>query len=132
MQFESYTRQTPTINISALIDVVFILLIFVVLAANFDRVREMNVVLPSANQTSEVSSEALTLTIPLDGPMTLLGEEISPAELGAKLKELRTEYESLLLVSDGRVDLDRAVKVFDEASAAGFSTVSIATRKGAP
>jgi len=71
MQFESFTRQTPSINISALIDVVFILLIFVVLAANFDRVREMNIILPSANQTTEVSSDALILTMPLDGPIKL-------------------------------------------------------------
>jgi biopolymer transport protein ExbD len=132
MQFESYTRQTPTINISALIDVVFILLIFVVLAANFDRVREMNIVLPSASQTSEMSPESLILTIPFEGPMTIGEEAIPDGELAPRLKELRGKYESLLLVSDGRVDLERAVKVFDQASAAGFTSVSIATRKEAP
>ena len=132
MQFESFRRESSTINISALIDVVFILLIFVVLAANFDRIREMNVVLPSAEQTRETSPEALVLTIPADGLMRLLEEEVRPEELRARLAALRGQYEALLLVSDGRVNLERAVKVFDEASAAGFSSVSIATQQAAP
>ena len=130
MQFESFERQNPTINISALIDVVFILLIFVVLAANFDRVREMSIVLPSADQTSEIAPDALTLTIPLEGEMLLGEEPVGEADLGSRLRELRGEYKSLLLVSDGRVDLDRAVKIFDQASEAGFTSISIATQKG--
>lgn len=130
MQFESFEREQPRINISALIDVVFILLIFVVLAANFDRIREMNVVLPTADETTETSSDALVLTLTAAGEMLLDGDPIEEKDLSAHLQEGADEFDVLVLVGDGSVDLDKTVEVFDEAAAAGFESVSIATREG--
>lgn len=132
MQFESFKRDMPTINISALMDVVFILLIFVVLAANFDRMRELNIVLPSAENTNEMTPEAVTLTMMTDGSILVFDEKVPADALMQHLKGLRTKHESLLLVSDGNVPLDRAVKIFDEAASAGFTSVSIATQRGTP
>jgi len=129
MQFESFERETPTINVSALIDVVFILLIFVVLAANFDRVREMGVVLPSAESTSAATPEAQTLTLKADGTMLLGDDRVQRQELGAALRASRENFEVLVLVGDSKVALEEAVFVFDEAAKAGFESVSIATRK---
>ncbi|MBA2664924.1 MAG: biopolymer transporter ExbD [Bradymonadaceae bacterium] len=132
MQFESYRREMPTINVSALIDVVFILLIFVVLAANFDRIREMNMVLPSADNSREPRPDAVVITVLADGSMRIFDEAVAPEALEGRLTTLRSQYEGLLLVSDGRVPLDRAVQIFDEAASAGFTSVSIATQRGAP
>lgn len=127
MQFESFERENPTINVSALIDVVFILLIFIVLAANFDRIREMNILLPSAQETSQATPDALQLTVSLEGPLYVDDQEIGEEDLTERLRAYREDYEVLVLVSDGRVELDRAVRIFDKASAAGFESVSIAT-----
>ncbi len=113
-------------------DVVFILLIFVVLAANFDRMRELNIVLPSAENTSETTQEAVVLTMMTDGSIMVFDEKVPADALLQHLKGLRTKHENLLLVSDGSVPLDRAVKIFDEAASAGFTSVSIATQKGTP
>ena len=129
MQFESFRREQPRINISALIDVVFILLIFVVLAANFDRIREMNVVLPTAEQATETSPDPLVLTVPLDGPMLLDDDPVDSAELPHRLSQKAGAHDVLVLVGDGGIDLDRTVELFDQAAAAGFESVSIATRE---
>lgn len=132
MQFESFRRDQPTINISALIDVVFILLIFVVLAANFDRIQEMNVLLPTAEQASETTPEALVLTVPLDGPMLLDDEPVDSAQLSQRLRAKSEAFDVLVLVGDGGMDLDSTVEIFDQASAAGFDSISIATRQEGP
>ena len=132
MQFESFQREQPRINISALIDVVFILLIFVVLAANFDRIREMNVVLPTAEESEETTTEALVLTVPLEGPMLLGDDPIDGVELPVRLRAKSKDYDVLVLVGDGGIDLDRTVELFDQAAAAGFESVSIATRQEGP
>lgn len=132
MQFESFRRDMPTINISALMDVVFILLIFVVLSANFDRLKTLNVVLPSAANANESTPEAVVITMLPDGKILVFEEEISAEALLPHLKELRTRHDNLLLVSDGSVPLDQAVKIFDEAASAGFTSVSIATQRGTP
>lgn len=129
MQFESFEREQPRINLSALIDVVFILLIFIVLAANFDRIREMNISLPTAEQAMEASPEALMLTVPREGAMKVGDDEVDAADLPAVLAAKSDDYEVLVLVGDGGVDLDRVVKIFDEAAAAGFESVSIATQE---
>lgn len=129
MQFESFQREQPKINVSALIDVVFILLIFVVLAANFDRIQEMNVVLPSAEESTETTSDALVLTVPLEGPMLVNEQPIEEGSLPQVLSAKRADFEVLVLVGDGGIDLDQTVQIFDQASAAGFESVSIATRQ---
>ncbi len=131
MQFDSFQRETPTINVSALIDVVFILLIFVVLAANFDRIREMNVTLPTAHETSQPADQSAVLTLPVDEPMKLDGNEVSEEDLPAQLEIRAREVDTLVIVGDGRVDLNRTVQLFDRAAAAGFESVSIATREAA-
>ncbi len=129
MQFESFRRPSPSINISALIDVIFILLIFVVLAANFDRIREMNVVLPTAEEVEEPTSDALVLTLPVDDEMLLDGEPVTDEELPERLAAHGPDYDVLVLVGDGEISLDQTVNIFDEASAAGFESVSVATRQ---
>lgn len=128
MQFESFNREDPKINLSPLIDVVFILLIFIVLAANFDRIREMNVVLPTAEQTHPATAEALVLTIPLDGPLLIDDTPVPIDDLERSLRIHRQDFDVLLLLSDGRVNMERVIYVFDTASKAGFQSVSIATR----
>lgn len=129
MEFDSYSRETPRINISALIDVVFILLIFVVLAANFDRIREMNVDLPTAEQVEAPSDDALVLTVPADGAVEIEGQKLERHELQAALHEHSDEFDILVLVGDGAVELQQTVEIFDQATAAGFESVSIATRE---
>lgn len=129
MEFPSYRRAAPEINLSALIDIIFILVIFVVLAANFNRLQELEVNLPSAEGTSEADGKALVVTVPKDGPYKVGDEEVSEAELPIRLKALRKDNESLVIAADGAVELERAVKVLGEASKAGFSMVSIATQE---
>lgn len=129
MQFESFQREQPKINLSALIDVVFILLIFVVLAANFDRIREMQVVLPTAEAASEARPDALVLTVPVEGSMLLNEVPVADEALLDELTRYAADYDVLVLVGDGGVDLDRTVSIFDDATKAGFESVSIATRQ---
>lgn len=132
MQFESFRREQPEINLSALIDIVFILLIFIVLAANFDRVQELGVILPTAENAESPSTDALVLTLTVDGQILLDGKEVSELELPQAMREQSEKFDVLVLVSDGRVELERAVKIFDQAAAAGFESVSIATRQESP
>lgn len=129
MEFPSYRREAPTINLSALIDIIFILVIFVVLAANFDRMRELELNLPSARGTGEADAKALVVTVPRDGPLKVGDEDVDDPALPQRLRSLRETHESLVIAADGSVALERAVLVLGEASAAGFTAVSIATEK---
>jgi biopolymer transport protein ExbD len=132
MNFTSHRRPAPTINLSALIDIIFILLIFVVLAANFDRLRDLDVSLPSARGTGKADPKALVVTVPQEGPLRIDGKELDAANLEQHLRTLRATHESLLIAADGQVALERAVQVLSSASSAGFQSVSIATQEPSP
>lgn len=135
MRLETSRRQVPTINVSALVDVVFTLLIFLLLAATFSRVGKLDVALPEADSESIAGGEGLIVVVPRQGPVEIEGVEVEDEGLLAALNEQREAHESLLLVADGAVALERAVKVLDTAGRAGFFAISIATRppdRGAP
>jgi biopolymer transport protein ExbD len=127
--FESYERRSPTLNLSALIDVVFILVIFVVLAANFQRIREVEVDLPSARTTAQASDRALTLVIGGGPDYRVDDVDVAPDALVEHLRTRRQEHQSLLIVSDREIPFERAVFVLGEAAAAGFEQVSIAAKE---
>ena len=129
MQFESFRRPAPSINLSALIDVVFILVIFVVLAANFDRIRNLEVTLPEAEAASVAEADALAITIRSDGSIELGSEPVDADALRGTLAEHGQPGDPLTIFADGDVAFERAVWVLGEASAAGFPNVSIATRQ---
>jgi biopolymer transport protein ExbD len=131
MEFESYRRERPTINLSAMIDVVFILVIFIVLAASFHRLREIEVNLPHAESGAKPSPEALLVTIPPRGAFRIQGEVVERDQLLSRLTVLRREFESVVLLADEQVPLARAVRVLGDARTAGFTSLSIATKETA-
>ena len=128
VQFESYRRRTPAINLSALVDVLFILIVFVMLAASFDRVGALDVEVPRAESVSPTMPEAVQLVVPRQGPMRLDGTPVDLAELGPRLLVARETRSALLLVADGELPLARAVAILSHAAEAGFTNVSIAAR----
>lgn len=122
-------RAQPAIHLSALIDVLFIVLVFVVLAARFDQPRSLEVTLPRAQASAARPDDAAAvLEVPRAGPMRLDGVPVTEARLVQALRRAQAHKPTLLLVADGGIPLDRATRLLDAAGAAGFSAVSIATR----
>jgi biopolymer transport protein ExbD len=128
VQFETARRTQPAINLSALIDVVFILVIFIVLAASFDRVRALDVTLPTAHASAAPEVEGLQVFVAQDGTIRVDGDVTARDGLRARLSDLRETHRSMVILADGSVSFERAVWVLGEAAAAGFTDVSIATR----
>lgn len=129
MKFASFKREQPSINLSALIDIVFILVIFVVLAANFQRIRGIDVDLPEADATNPSDSEALVVSIPKEGAIEIQGEKVEDDEVQEKLRVLREAFDGIVLMADGDTALSRAVRVLGDARAVGFESVSIASKE---
>jgi biopolymer transport protein ExbD len=130
VHFETPRRQMPTINVSALVDVIFTLLIFLLLAATFTQVKALDVTLPEADAAAAADERALVVTVPGEGPLLVDGEPVADDRLVPHLRALRSDHEAVLLVADGQVALQRAVAVLDAAGKAGFTAVSIATQAG--
>ncbi len=128
MEFETQRRPTPSINLSALIDVAFILVIFIVLAANFDRIRALKVKLPEADASASADASGLVITVPATGPVDIQGTKVGIEAVRAKLRAMKPRYDSVLLVADQAASIQRAVRILGDAQAVGFESVGIATQ----
>ena len=128
MKFETRNRTSPTINLTALIDCVFILVIFIVLGANFHRIQALEVSLPEAKSSGKADMESLVITIPVTGAIDVQGKKVELDELRDVLQPMVTRFETVLLVADQSAAVQRVVQILSDAQAVGFIAVSIATQ----
>jgi biopolymer transport protein ExbD len=116
------------LNLSPLIDVVFILLIFVVLVARFVDQERMDVTPPSAAAGRPAEVDALMVVVDAKGVVTIEGRVVHPEVLGEVLLRERTRYRRAVLVADQGALVQQAVDVLSAAKLAGFDGVALATR----
>lgn len=124
-------RQQVQVPLTALIDMVFLLLIYFLLTTNFVVEEGITVKLPKAKAASPRISNVLTVTINRDGIFFVGAEELPEEEL---LNHLRTQLDRradklVVVKADSAVFLDRAVKALDLAKEAGAERLSLATEK---
>ncbi len=121
---------SPQVDLTPLIDVVFILLIFFILSANFQKESTIQVDRPSAS--SSVQSEATTLTVSIDNAQTIWfnGKAVSLSELQFQLKEKLTQetHSNAIINADQHLDTGTLISVIDAVRLSGISNVAIATQ----
>lgn len=123
-----YQIQAP---LTALIDIVFLLLIYFLLTTNFMVDEGIKIKLPQAKASKPQTEETITVYVDRDGRSYLNNREISTSELFKRLKEMIGGRKDKLVVvrADRGVILNKAVKVMDVAKAAGAGRLCLATEK---
>ena len=130
-----------TLDITALIDVVFLLLIFLLVTTTFRRDEHAFVIdlVNSSSQQVTVSADKTTVYISPDGSLHLLdtaasspsGAPLSSEELQNKLSDLRRSRpdESLVIRGAKTADYQRVVDILTLVRDLGFADVSFAYEK---
>jgi len=128
VRLEVPDHPAPSITLSPLIDVVFILLVFVVLAARFVDEGELDVTLPEA--VTEPADEPRTVVVEIDagGSLAVDGEPILAGDLDAALAARAQHSDRLVLLADRHAYVQAAVDVMASARAAGFTKVGMGTQ----
>lgn len=127
-----YKRKPDALlNMTPIIDIVFLLLIFFLLSTNFMTQEGINVKLPLAENTAPQTQEEITVYITHEGLVFLKNEKLSDAQLYTKLKSLiGDDPERLVTVkADRQIVLNRVVKVMDIIKSAGAGRLCIATER---
>jgi len=123
-------RETITPDITPLIDVVFILLIFFIVTSVFKK-EELALVLnlPSSKaQELEVEPKEVSLEINKD-KLAIYGKEISFEELDIKLAEIKDKKKNIIVRIDKDVVYERIVKVLDNLQKHELNNLSLVTKK---
>jgi|SaaInlStandDraft_1057018.scaffolds.fasta_scaffold18466_3 biopolymer transport protein ExbD len=129
-QLFNSNHQSEEVNISPLIDVVFILLIFFVVTAVFTRERGVEIDRPKALSSTELDTKAISIVIKEDGRIYSEGLEIGLRGVRPTVKrELLRKARPVVVMVDRRAKVQAYAEVHDEALLAGASTVSMATQR---
>jgi biopolymer transport protein ExbD len=134
MNLKPGTRPDPEINLTSLIDVVFLLLIFFMVSTTFERQAALRIDLPEASAAPAPQEEVkrVELIIDPDGRMYLNDRQLAdnePATIEAALLELTGETRDVpvLLRADAMTPHYYVVRAMDVTGRLGFTRLSIAT-----
>ncbi len=134
MQLLNKKRRRVTINITSLIDVVLLLLIFFMVSTNFIEQPGMKLDLPdSETASSSAAGNELEVIVQSDGNLFLNGEAITIEELRIQFEKFAVESsaQSLFLKADKNVTHGTVVEVMDIARVTGIQKIIIASTKKA-
>jgi biopolymer transport protein ExbD len=132
-----HKEDSVEVNLTPLIDVVFLLLIFFMVSTTFDRHAKLKVSLPAAStKATQQQDDSLILSIDAKGNYFLNDRQIVNQQLGTlkqailkTLSEKNTSVKdvSLVLRADANTPHQSVVRAMDAASQIGLTKLSIAT-----
>jgi biopolymer transport protein ExbD len=129
LDFDRDRREPIELNITPLIDIVFLLLIFFLLTSHFFTEQGLQVQLPGSRTGQKVERAEIVVSLDDQERLSLNDEPVAWAELEDKLRAMlaREPAVTVLLKADRSVRLDRAVTLMDTAKAAGAQKLVLAT-----
>lgn len=131
-------RKYVDLNVTSLVDVLFLLLIFFTLTSTFKRMGELELQLPESTTArpkgSESSQNPVNLVLTEHGTLLLDG---APTTFEALLPELRALHErqpdgQVMIEAEANVGHGRIVQLLDAVRMAGYTGVGIGVRTAEP
>jgi biopolymer transport protein ExbD len=135
VKFKRAVREELAINITPLIDVVFLLLIFFMVTTTFSKETRLLVNLPEANaQATESEPASIEVIVAVDGSYTINGKALVNTQLGTLLRGLELVSGGdtnlpVLLLADAEARHQSVVTAMDAIGQAGFTRLNIATQQ---
>lgn len=126
------TEESPQVDLTPLIDVVFILLIFFILSANFQKESSVEVDRPSASSsTVKEASKTLTVSVDRNHQIWFKGSVVNLTQLQFQMKSVVSKKEKIntIINADKSVDTGTLVQIIDAIRLSGISNVAIATKE---
>lgn len=134
MLYRRKQRSELTVDLSPLIDVVFLLLIFFMVSTRFKDDHGLDLDLPQAESRQSTQTERLTLFVGKDGNIKLQEETITKDQLADKLRAAlaNSEDKMVILHVDKDVQHGLVVEIMDTAKDAGASGLTFAAKSKPP
>lgn len=135
MKFPRRTLEDPAINLTPLIDVVFLLLIFFMVTTTFTRETRLAVNLPEADAApAEQQQNQIEVLVNQNGRYSINNELLSDNQrdtLRDRLVQVAggNLNQTILLIADAESSHQAVITAMDAIGQAGFSGFSIATRQ---
>lgn len=136
MQFRRQSTEQDGINLTPLIDVVFLLLIFFMVTTTFSRETRLLVNLPEANAelSSETEVRQIEVLVTQEGAYSINGRSLVNNRIETLIRGLEIESGGdtdlpILLIADAEATHQSVVTAMDAIGQSGFSRLNIATQR---
>ena len=135
MKFQRQQADEVHVNLTPLIDVVFLLLIFFMVSTTFTRETQLVVDLPQAENSAQVQQDRpIEVVITAQGEYRVNGEGLVNSQartLRMALSKVAADdfSQALTISADGSTPHQAVVTAMDVAGGLGFSKLSITTRE---
>jgi biopolymer transport protein ExbD len=123
------TTEEAKVDLTPMIDMTFILLIFFMVATTFQKDLKIDINRPGASTGQVASSKAIKVYVDKQGQAYVDGEPVQVWVIQSRLRDLlKTQAQkSVLVVTDAVVPSGRLVEVVDQARLAGAEDIGVAT-----
>jgi len=133
MGFRRHIQESPKVDLTPMIDVVFLLLIFFMISTTFIERPGLNIDLPaSTSEQIKMNKKEVQVYLAENGDIYLQREKVSLDELLQHLASfglVTTKKMTFLLMADKSARHGKVVQLMDAAKMAGFGSLAIATEK---
>lgn len=131
MRYRNNTQEEASIDISPLIDMVFILLIFFMVTTTFVKDMKLDLERPNAASASAASTKSIRVFIDKYGQIYVDNQLVRIYSLQSKLRDmLRSSTDkTALVVTDENVAAKLVLEVVDQTRLAGATDVGVATNQ---
>lgn len=129
MNLLRHRRDEPELNLTPLIDVVLLLLIFFMVSTTFVKDMKIDLERPSAASATRASSKSLRINIDAAANVFVNGTPVRPWMVQTRVRDFlqSSEEKSVLVITDRRVAAERLVEIVDQCRLGGAAEVAVAT-----
>lgn len=131
MNFRERKRgRSLVLNVTSLIDVMFLMLIFLLVTSSFRAQPAITVVLPRAATAEQTVDTPSILYLTADGRVFLNERAVTEPELPALLTQLRSDTgeDRMVLRADTAAEHGDVVRLLDTIKQSGFTRISLSAR----
>lgn len=135
MNFKRQKKEELSLNLTPLIDIVFLLLIFFMVSTTFTKENHLSINLPEADgKVSESPKQMVEVLIDKDGQYSINGKSL----ISNKLITLKQSIEKVsegdrslpfIITADAATPHESVVRAMDAAGQLGFSRLSITSKQ---
>ncbi len=137
MKFQRSAREEVSVNLTPLIDIVFLLLIFFMVSTTFTKENHLSLTLPEAASTSsDEVPDGVDILITANGEFSVNGRSLINGQtdtlmraISSVMEEIGTSAPSVTITADAKATHESVVKAMDAAGQLGLINLSITTRK---
>ncbi|MCB1858302.1 MAG: biopolymer transporter ExbD [Gammaproteobacteria bacterium] len=139
MNFRTNRKEQIEPNLTPLIDVVFLLLIFFMVSTTFDKDTRIRVQLPEAatqDEATKPEEQRLTIVVDAEGRYYVNQQEVINTESATLRRAIEIAADGrrdipLIITADANTTHQSVVRVMDVASQLGFSQMTFAAKQPA-